>query len=82
MWKHFLQWFQVLFLPSNLQFVEFVLRRTLDFEVEDQRKEGRLKRTWNEKVEEESVMVGLRRKDAFCRSRWSVGLSLIAAELM
>ena len=32
-------------------------------------------------VEEESVMVGLRRKDALCRSMWSVGVNQIAAGL-
>ena len=30
----------------------------------------RLKRTWKKQVEEESVKVGLRRKDTFCRSKW------------
>ena len=36
-----------------------VFRRALDFEVEGQRKKGRMKSTWNRKVEEESVKVGL-----------------------
>ena len=36
-----------------------VLRRALDFEVEGQRKEGSLKRTWKREVEEESVKVWL-----------------------
>ena len=36
-----------------------VLRRALDFEVEGQRKKGRLKRTWKRQVGEESVKVGL-----------------------
>ena len=44
-----------------------VLRRALDYEVEGQRKKGRLKRTWERQVEEESVTVGLRREDALCR---------------
>ena len=35
-----------------------VLRMTLDFEVEGQRKKGRLKRTSKKQVEEESVKVG------------------------
>ena len=35
-----------------------VLRRALDFEVEGQRKKGRLKRTREMQVEEESVKVG------------------------
>ena len=41
------------------------LRRALDFEVEGLRQKGRLKR-WKGQVEEESVMVGLRREDALC----------------
>ena len=49
-----------------------VLRRASDFEVEDQRREGRPNRTCNRQVEEESVKVGLRRVDALCRSKWSV----------
>ena len=58
-----------------------VLRRSLCFEVEGQRKKGRLKRTWRKQVEEESVKVGLRRKDALCHSKWSVGVNKIAAAL-
>ena len=56
-----------------------VLRRALVFEVEHHRKKGRLKRTWKKQVEKESVKVGLRRKDALCRSKWIVGVSQIAA---
>ena len=58
-----------------------VLRRALDLEVEGQRKKWRPKRTWKKKVEEESVKVGLRREDALCRSKWSVGVNKIAAGL-
>ena len=36
-----------------------VLKWTLDFEVEGQRKKGRPKRTWKKQVEEESMKVGL-----------------------
>ena len=43
-----------------------VLRRTLDLEVEGERKKRRPKRTWKKHVEEESLNVGLRREDAFC----------------
>ena len=43
-----------------------VLRMALDFEVEDQRKKGRPKRSWKKQVEEESVKIGLRREDALC----------------
>ena len=58
-----------------------VLRRALDHEVEGQRKKGRPKKTWKKQVEEESVKIGLRREDALCRSKWSVGVNQIAAGL-
>ena len=58
-----------------------ILRRALDFKVECQRKKGRLKRTWKKEVDEESVKVGFRREDALCRSKWIVGVGLLAAEL-
>ena len=45
-----------------------VLRRALDFEVEGQRKKGRLRRTWRKQIEEESVKVGLRMEDVLYRS--------------
>ena len=34
---------------------------------------------WKNQVEEESMKVGLRRKDALCRSKWSVDIYNIAA---
>ena len=46
--------------------VGLVLRRVFYFEVEGQRRKGRLKRTWKRQVEEESVKVGLRREDTLC----------------
>ena len=58
-----------------------VLKRALDFEVEGRGNKLRLKRTWQRQVEEESMIVGLRRKDALCKSKWSVGVSKIAAGL-
>ena len=58
-----------------------VLRRALHFEVEGQRKNGRPQRTWKKQVEEESMKVGLRRKNSLCYSKWSVGVSKIAAWL-
>ena len=58
-----------------------VLRRELDFEVEGQRKKGRPRRTWRKQVGEESVKVGLRRKDALCRSKWSADVNQISAGL-
>ena len=42
---------------------------------------GRPKRTWKRLVEEESVKIGLKREDALCRSKWSVGVNQIAAGL-
>ena len=39
------------------------------------------KRTWKKKVEGEHVKIGLRREDALCRSKWSVGINQIAAGL-
>ena len=58
-----------------------VLRMVIDFEVEGQRRTGRLKRAWKKQAEEESVKVGLIREDAHCRSKWSVGINEIAAGL-
>ena len=58
-----------------------VLRRALYFEVEGQRNKGRSKRTWKKQVDEESIKVGLRREDAICRSKWSVGVNKITAGL-
>ena len=59
----------------------YVLRRALGLEVYVHRKNGRLKRTWKNQFEEESVKVGLRKEDALCQSKWSVGISQIAAGL-
>ena len=58
-----------------------VLRRALDLKVEGQMKKGRPMRTWKKQVEEESVKIGLRREDELCRSKWSVGVDLIAVGL-
>ena len=58
-----------------------VLRRTLDFEVDGERKKGRPWRTWRNQVWEESEKVGLRRKNAHCRSKWSVGNNQIVVRL-
>ena len=57
------------------------LRRALDFEVEGQRKKGRLKRTCKKQADEESVKVSLRREVALCRSKWSVDVKQIDAGL-
>ena len=55
--------------------------RVLNIEVEGQKKKGRPKRTWKKQVEDESVEIGLRREDALCQSKWSVGVNQIAAGL-
>ena len=43
-----------------------VLRRALEFEIEGQRKKGRLKRTWKKQVEEASIKVILSREVGLC----------------
>ena len=53
-----------------------MLRMALDFEVEGQRKKGRLRRTWKRVMK-----VGLSREDAVCLSKWIVGISLYAIGL-
>ena len=53
----------------------------LDFKVEGQRKKGRPKRKCKKQIEEESVKVGLRREDALCRSKLSIGINQIVAGL-
>ena len=54
-------------MANSVHWYGHVLRMALDFEVESQRKKGRLKRTWKELVDEESVKVGLRREDTLCQ---------------
>ena len=43
-----------------------VLRSVLVFEVDGQRKKGRLRRIWKRMVEEENMNVGLNREDLLC----------------
>ena len=52
-----------------------VLTMALDMAGWGQRKKGRPRK---KQVDEESVKVGLRREDARCRSKWSVGVHQIA----
>ena len=59
----------------------YVLRRALDFEVEGQMKKRIPQMSWRKQVEEEIVKVGLRREDALCRTKWSVGVNQIAVGL-
>ena len=58
-----------------------VLRRSLDFDVEGQRKKGKLNRTLKKQVEEGSMKVGLSSEDEHYRSRWIVGINLIVTRL-
>ena len=44
-------------------------------------KKGRTKRTWKKQVEELSMKVGLRSVDVLFRSKWIVGVGLIATML-
>ena len=55
-----------------------VLRRALDFEVEGHKEE---RATEEDMEEDNSMKVGLRREDALCHSKWSVGVDKIAAVL-
>ena len=48
--------------------------RAFDFEVEDQRKEGRPKRTWKKQVDEERMKVGLSREVGLFQSKLIVGI--------
>ena len=58
-----------------------ILRSALNFEIEGQRNKGILKKTLKRQVEDEGVKVSLRRGDALCRSKWSVGVNNIVAGL-
>ena len=54
-----------------------VLRKALEFEVKDKRKQGQPKKTWKTQVEMESKSVGLEKEDALIRARWKVGVEEI-----
>ena len=49
-----------------------VLRK---LEFEGQRKKERVNRTWKTRVEKDCMNVGSSKEDAFCRSRWIVGIN-------
>ena len=66
---------------SSVCWYGHVLRRELDIGVEGQWREECPMRIWKKLVEEESGMVGLRREDALCRSKWFVGVYRFAAGL-
>ena len=46
--------------------------------VEGQRKKGALGRTCKMQVKEKGVKVGMRREDALCQLKWSVGVNRFA----
>ena len=54
-----------------------VLRKHLTLKLKVKRRKG-CRRAHGKQVEEESVKVDLIRKDALCRSKWIVGVNLIA----
>ena len=51
-----------------------VSRRTLDFDIDGQRRKGWPKRTWKKPFEDESVKIGLTMGYWPCRSYWIVGI--------
>ena len=53
----------------------------LNFEVKGQKKKRWPKWTWKKQVGGKSVMIGLRREDALCQLKWSVGVNQIDAGL-
>ena len=55
-----------------------VLRGVLDFEVSGKRKRGRPKKTWKNRVEEETGKIGLKKEDALNREKWKNGVRAIA----
>ena len=59
-----------------------VMRRALYSEFEGQSKKLRRKRPWRKQVKKESLEAGLSRKDAFCRTKWIVGINQIATGQM
>ena len=44
-------------MTNSVHWYDHVLRRAINFEVEGQRKQGSLKRTWKKQAEEERVKV-------------------------
>ena len=60
---------------------DHALRKALEFNVNEPRKRGRLKKTWKRQVEEEIRKVGLRREDAPNRARWRDGVRAIATRV-
>jgi len=60
---------------------DHVLRKALEFKVNEPRKRGRQKKTWKRQVEEEIRKAALRREDAPNRARWRNGVREIAARV-
>ena len=57
---------------------ESILKKTMMFEVNGQRKRGQPKQTWKRQVEESVKKIGLRVEEATERARWRVGVKAIA----
>ena len=55
-----------------------ILRVTLDFEVSDNRKRERPKKTWKKQVEEETEKTGLKKENALIRDKWGDEVQAIA----
>ena len=45
------------------------------------KKIGMPKKTWKKQVENKNMKIGLNKEDAVCRSKWIVGVNLIATRL-
>ena len=58
-----------------------VLRVALNFEVSGKRKQGRLKKTWNKQVKEETEKIGLKKEDALNCTKWSNRVQTIAIRM-
>ena len=74
---------QCSFVWSCLKERSHVMKRALKFEVTGQKKKGSLKTKCKEKErrKEERMKVSLSMGDALCRSKWMVGINVIATNL-
>ena len=60
---------------------EDILRKALCFKVEDQRKRGRLRKTWKNQEEDDIRKIGLKKEDALNRSKWKKGVKMVMSEM-
>ena len=54
-----------------------ILRKSLCFKVESQRRRGRLRKTWKNQVEDDIRKIGLKKEDALNRSKWRKGVKMV-----